>query len=80
MGHHDQILREVVETLRGLTTTMLLIVNQLNPVPTHHSPSTSGPSAPSPSSGESVYLTSEPNVLGPEHDDGDLGACRSVLL
>ncbi|XP_067454585.1 uncharacterized protein [Thunnus thynnus] len=73
---HDQVLRGIVETLRGLTANVAQIESQLNPAPTHHSPSASGPPAPTPPSDMPVYVPREPHVPAPERYDGDLGTCR----
>ncbi|XP_044220499.1 uncharacterized protein LOC122990974 [Thunnus albacares] len=77
---HDQVLRGIVETLRGLTANVAQIESQLNPAPTHHSPSASGPPAPTPPSDMPAYVPREPHVPAPERYDGDLGTCRSFLL
>ena len=80
MGQRDQVLTGVVETLRRITASVSRIESQLNPVPTHHFLSASGPPAPTPPSDMPAYLQREPHVPAPERYDGDLGTCRSFLL
>ncbi|XP_044203610.1 uncharacterized protein LOC122980008 [Thunnus albacares] len=80
VGQRDQVLTGVVETLRRITASVSRIESQLNPVPTHHFLSASGPPAPTPPSDMPANLPREPHVPAPECYNGYLGACRSFLL
>jgi len=75
LGQHSQALREVMDSLRELTTRVTEIRDQMN-LPSRPE---AQPPVPAPAVSTSVSVK-EPWVPPPDRYEGDFGLCRSFLL
>ncbi|KAI9536829.1 hypothetical protein NQZ68_031138 [Dissostichus eleginoides] len=80
VGHHDVVLREVVETLRNLSANVQRIGTQVELLTTQYSPPqpAAQPAAPPPAPAAPLYQLREAVIPTPERYAGDLGSSIAV--
>lgn len=72
IGHHDQTLRGIMDSLANLTSGLSRLENRLQ--------NNDSPVSPSPAAPVGAMHPREPSVPAPERYDGTLGICKSFLF